>query len=118
VAINIDRVPVTLTFTTSATIAVEHQFNSWEVNGWAKTWKLKMPSFANTSASGTFYFLDPDGNELWNSGSKTQNTTTIVTGGEFPFTGGETVKLVLSAIPSGSSGTIDVDATVVLYFVK
>jgi hypothetical protein len=117
-AINIDRINIELTFATSSQTAAEVTIPDYKVHGWAKTWKLTMPVFANTSANGTFSIIDKDNDELWASNSMSQDTTTIITGGEIPFVGGETLKLVLTAEPSGAGTSINVSASFVLYFVE
>ena len=115
-AISIDRVVNTLTFTTSGTTAVEVVNDANEVLGWCKTIKLTMPSFESGSPSGTFSVLDRDGDALWSLTPVAQATTVVITGAEIPFAGGETVKVTLSAIPSGDATAIDVSAVAVLYF--
>lgn len=116
-ALNIDRIVNTLTFTTSGTTAVSVVNPASDILGWCKTIKFTMPAFDSTTVSGTFSILDQDGDTLWSRAAVLQSSTTVVTGAEIPLTGGETIRLTLSAIPSGAATAINVSASVVLYCV-
>jgi hypothetical protein len=113
-ALNLDRITNTFTFTTSSTTAVSVVNDISNVLGWCKTIKLKMPAFASTTPSGTFSILDSDGDTLWTSAVVKQSTTVVITGAEIPLAGGDTIQVTLGAIPSGAATAISVSASVVL----
>lgn len=84
-----------------------------ECNGFIKNLIIKVPDYTNTITT-TVQILDDDGEVLYDSGAKAQNTDYPLGGigaaelGAIPVSYNYTVSVVLSGVAGGTGGTVQV----------